>query len=213
MGDDDPKGGILASDPGQTGATALRKGSRIVAWRVWSPVVGGFRLRGIGPGGASERVVSEWEIGEEIRRLVRDLAPRSAVVEEMFVSSRGPARAGGGRRGAAALKAAGSAGLIVAALHPVPVHRIKARRDRRTEPLGWRALVLGLPDDLSAAECEERAVLAAARDHNWPTPSPFTRGVSMLTAAELGALAEAAAMTLVPDRLAQPREGVAAPPP
>lgn len=184
----------LAIDPGSvSGAVVLAESASVLAWGVWTrkdPITGALRFR---DSDGEQATLLPYDLGQRLRGWM-SARPR-LLIEGLFAGGKA-----GSRRGAASIACAMAAGALWAPLSPLASEVImpKARRDRSSEPFGWRAAVLGLPDDCPADRCEDIAIQRAPQLLRWGDPDPFARGARMLTLAELGALAEAGCMTLYP---------------
>jgi hypothetical protein len=179
----------------------------VVAWWVWTAVAAGLRARCYTPAsglceipavssvGRIGRLIGE-RLGEAVAVSDTRHGPPAGVLlvlEEQFVSTAGKATQ------ADVMACARSAGAIEDGLRDATPSGAVAGPLRPLASV-WRRQVLGLDPRTSADRAEAAAVAAVPGLLSWPTapglPSPFARGVHMLTQQELGALAEAACMGL-----------------
>lgn len=172
----------LGIDPGcSNGASSILLAGRVLWWCTWVRVSKGYRitysdgsivvprLYGVG------LLILEGARAHEVSRIILEgLIPKdlsSMVLAEGCGEMMAPVRAS----------------LKLPEDRPMAVERGSRRN------LGWRRVVLNLPDSMGAQAAEEAAVSWAAKCCRWPEPSPVGRPTP-LTMAELGALSESACM-------------------
>lgn len=175
----------------------------VVGWWTWVPVAAGVRLRWWTPA-LGVRWSAFPRLGGAVEQIALDvaLAARGGcaggcafVLEGLFVGR-------GGTPPASVLRCAESAGVLLDGLAEVcggPARRpLAVDHGKGCRGHGWRARVLHLDDRLDAAAAERAAVALASRRCAWPAVSPFAALTDParvpLTDAEIGAVAEAAAL-------------------